>query len=273
MIQPQVTDPDDRQETHRRALITLPSSRFDKSISLCLTASAASPNVLGLSQGQAEGCRKPLMNNLCSLLRHPLLSFFFYPDLAVWVFWLVCSGFVKLFQLFRPDLEVVFVFFSRMKISIIYQQLLQSHISQAPPLLSQPSEPGVIQPQHVAALKCSTAVSGFIMSRCSEQKQQNIKSEAGFKRKRKTSQLNSAGRNSIKDRVSLDCREDSPLRPRWMSRLSRTRRFFFCGYLFLVIFLNAWLQRCRITGIEEALFENGLLSAFMCHFAVNWGSY
>lgn len=56
VIQPQVTDPD---ETHQRALITLSSSRFDKSISLCLTASAASPNVLGLSQGQAEGCRKP----------------------------------------------------------------------------------------------------------------------------------------------------------------------------------------------------------------------
>lgn len=59
VIQPRVTDPDARQETHQGALITLPSSRFDESISLCLTASAASPNVLGLSQGQAEGCRKP----------------------------------------------------------------------------------------------------------------------------------------------------------------------------------------------------------------------
>lgn len=212
------------------------------------------------------------MHNLCSLLRHRLVFSRFG---SVWIFWLVCVGLVKLFHLFCPDSEVVFVFSSHMKIVADLHNLPaaspKSYFTGLP-LLRQPSEPGIIQPQHVAAMKWRTAVSGFIINRCSEQKQQNLKSEAGFKCNRKMSQLKSAGRNSIKDRVSLDCRDDWPLHPRWMSRLSCTQQFF-CGYFFLVILLNAWLQRCCMTGIEEALFGNGLLSAFMCHFAVNWGSY
>lgn len=225
-IQPRVTDPDARQETHQGALITLPPSRFDESISLCLTASAASPNVLGLSQGQAEGCRKPA-SDAQFVFPSPTS---FSPDLDPFESSdSPARGFVELFQLFCPDSEVVFVFFSHMKIVADLHNLPaaspKSYFTGLP-LLSQPSEPGIVQPQHVAAPKCRTAVSGFIMNRCSEQKQQNIKSEAGFKCNRKMSQLNSAGRNSIKDGVSLDCRDDSPLHPRWMSRLSCTQQFF-----------------------------------------------